>query len=149
MTDGLSNFFLDKESNRLFSFVSKGDLKNEQSVLEWLVDDDNRELDDEIEAVNHRMLDRLMETSPFLAVLFHDDECVECESILEGLENVDDEADQFGIDFVKNKEALAAKQYNVYHTPALVYFRKKVPIVYDGDLHDEEKVKRGKGTNIF
>jgi len=47
-----------------------GDLKNEQSVLEWLEDDDNRELDDEIEAVNYRMLDRLMESSPLLAVLF-------------------------------------------------------------------------------
>ncbi len=56
------------------------------------------------------------------------------------MENIDDEADQYGIDFVKNDEALAAKQYSVYHTPALVYFRKKVPIVYDGDLHDEERV---------
>ena len=52
------------------AIISPGDLKNEQSVLEWLVDDDNRELDDEIEAVNYRMLDRLMETSPFLAVFF-------------------------------------------------------------------------------
>ena len=28
-----------------------GDLKSEDSVLEWLTDDDNRELEDEIEAV--------------------------------------------------------------------------------------------------
>ncbi len=54
----------------LFSSPNSGDLKNEESVLEWLVDDDNRELEDEIEAVNYRMLDRLMETSPFLAVFF-------------------------------------------------------------------------------
>ena len=29
-----------------------GDLKSEDSVLEWLTDDDNRELEDEIEAVS-------------------------------------------------------------------------------------------------
>lgn len=47
-----------------------GDIKNEEGVLEWLIDDDNRELADEIEAVNKRMLDKLVEDSPFLAVLF-------------------------------------------------------------------------------
>ena len=47
-----------------------GDLKSEESVLEWLVDDDNRELEDEIEAVNFRMLDKLLETSPLIAVFF-------------------------------------------------------------------------------
>lgn len=48
----------------------EGDLQNEDSVLEWLIDDDNRELADEIEAVNERMLERLMDESPFLAVFF-------------------------------------------------------------------------------
>jgi hypothetical protein len=47
-----------------------GDLQNEESVLEWLIDDDNRELADEIESVNDRMLERLLEESPFLAVFF-------------------------------------------------------------------------------
>ena len=47
-----------------------GDLKSEESVLEWLVDDDNRELEDEIEAVNYRMLDKLLESSPLMAVFF-------------------------------------------------------------------------------
>lgn len=39
-------------------------------MLEWLIDDDNRELEDAIEAVNERMLDMLLEDSPFLAVFF-------------------------------------------------------------------------------
>ena len=47
-----------------------GDLQNELSVLEWLCDDDVRELKDEIEAVNTRMLERLLDESPFLAVFF-------------------------------------------------------------------------------
>ena len=38
--------------------------------MEWLTDDDNRELEDEIEAVNYRMLDKLLETSALIAVFF-------------------------------------------------------------------------------
>jgi len=117
-----------------------GDLKSEESVLEWLVDDDNRELEDEIEAVNFRMLDKLLETSPLMAVFFYDDECVECEAILEELETVDDEADAYGIDFVKNNDPHAARQYNIYNTPALVYFRRMSPVVFDGDLMDGERI---------
>lgn len=50
--------------------IFEGDLQNEQSVLEWLIDDDNRELADEIEEVNERMLERLMEESSLLCVFF-------------------------------------------------------------------------------
>lgn len=50
--------------------IFEGDLQNEQSVLEWLIDDDNRELADEIEEVNERMLERLMQESPLLCVFF-------------------------------------------------------------------------------
>lgn len=50
--------------------IFEGDLQNEQSVLEWLIDDDNRELADEIEEVNERMLERLMEESGLLCVFF-------------------------------------------------------------------------------
>ena len=45
-------------------------MQNEGSVLEWLTDDDNRELEGEIEAVNIRMLNRLMDETPFIAVFF-------------------------------------------------------------------------------
>lgn len=50
--------------------IFEGDLQNEQSVLEWLIDDDNRELADEIEEVNERMLERLMQESPLMCVFF-------------------------------------------------------------------------------
>jgi hypothetical protein len=69
-----------------------------------------------------------------------DDDCAECEAILESLEQIDDDADVFGIDFVKITDPATAKDYNVYHSPALVYFRKKMPVMFDGDLHDEERV---------
>ena len=39
-------------------------------VLEWLTDEDNRELADAIERVNSHMLDQLISSSDYLAVLF-------------------------------------------------------------------------------
>ncbi|XP_064114219.1 uncharacterized protein LOC135220720 isoform X11 [Macrobrachium nipponense] len=120
--------------------IFEGDMQNEGSVLEWLTDDDNRELEGEIEAVNIRMLNRLMDETPFIAVFFYEDDCYDCEQVLRELENIDDEVDMFGIDFVKINDPDAALRFNILHTPALVYFRKKTPLVYDGDLLDEEKV---------
>nr|XP_036223363.1 uncharacterized protein LOC106627696 isoform X7 [Bactrocera oleae] len=118
----------------------EGDLQNEQSVLEWLIDDDNRELADEIEEVNERMLDRLMADSTLLVVFFYEEDCAECEEILEELEEIDGEADMFGIDFVKIASIEAAKKYDVVNIPSLVYFRKQVPVLYDGDLHQHDKI---------
>lgn len=69
-----------------------------------------------------------------------DEECAECEEILEELEQIDGEADMFGIDFVKIASVEAAAAYEVINIPSLVYFRKQVPMLYDGDLHQHDKV---------
>ncbi|XP_076389661.1 hulk isoform X3 [Megachile rotundata] len=118
----------------------EGDLQNEESVLEWLIDDDNRELADEIESVNDRMLERLLDESPFLAVFFYDEDCPECDEIMEALEKIDGEADLFGIDFVKIFSPEVAEKYGILNVPSLVYFRKKTPLIYDGDLTQEDKI---------
>ena len=54
----------------LYFLTFLGDLKNENSVLEWVLNSDNRELDDAIEAVNMKMLNKLLQSSPFMAVFF-------------------------------------------------------------------------------
>ncbi|EAT37127.1 AAEL010839-PA [Aedes aegypti] len=118
----------------------EGDLQSEQSVLEWLIDDDNRELADEIEEVNERMLDRLMEQSPLLCVFYYDEDCQECEDILEELEMIDSEVDLYGIDFVKIASLNAAHKYGITTIPSLVYYRKQIPMLYDGDMHDHQRV---------
>lgn len=59
---------------------------------------------------------------------------------MEALEKIDGEADLFGIDFVKISSPEAAEKYNVLNVPSLVYFRKKTPLMYDGDLNQEDKV---------
>ncbi|XP_026322362.1 uncharacterized protein LOC113231978 isoform X3 [Hyposmocoma kahamanoa] len=119
----------------------EGDLQNEESILEWLIDDDNRELADEIESVNERMLERLLHESHLLVVFFYDEkDCPECEEILESLEQIDGEVDQFGIDFVKIASPEAAAKYNIVNIPSLLYFRKQVPMLYDGDLLQVDRV---------
>ena len=45
-----------------------------------------------------------------------------------------------GIDMVKISDPEAAAKYNIVNSPSLVFFRKRVPLLYDGDLGDEEKV---------
>ena len=65
--------------------------------------------------------------------ILDDEECLECEAVLEALEEIDDEADMYGIDFVKSDDEHTAKTVGgVFSTPALVYFRKGNPLVYDG-----------------
>lgn len=41
-----------------------------------------------------------------------------------------------GIDFVKINDDETAKKYGIVHTPALIYFRKRTPMVYDGKSAD-------------
>lgn len=50
------------------------------------------------------------------------------------LENIDDEADQLGIGFVKINDEDLADEYNLGTLPALVYYRHQIPIIYEGKL---------------
>ena len=78
--------------------------------MEWLIDDDNRELQDEIEHVNAKMLDKLVQKSPFLTVYFYEGDYNDddnCAQILEKLEELDDELDHFCIDLVKGRRDLS------------------------------------------
>ena len=52
--------------------------------------------------------------------------------VLNELENIDDDADQLGIAFVKINDPELADEYSLGSLPALVYYRKRIPVVYDG-----------------
>lgn len=60
--------------------------------------------------------------------------------VLNELENIDDECDQLGIAFVKIDNDDEAKEYGIEKIPSLVYFEKGVPMMYEGNLEEEEKV---------
>ena len=50
---------------------SADDIFNRDCILEWLIDESNRELDDEIEEVNLAMLNAFLRDSDTLAVMFY------------------------------------------------------------------------------
>ena len=54
--------------------------------------------------------------------------------MLQRLEEIDDDADQHKIGFVKINDKELAFEYGLEIMPSLVYYRKKIPIVYDGTL---------------
>lgn len=75
-------------------------------------------------------------TGTWLTTWYHVDkpECKKCIKALQELENIDDEADQLGIGFVKIADEALADEYNLQQLPALVYYRHKIPIIYTSKL---------------
>ncbi|KAK9884507.1 hypothetical protein WA026_007346 [Henosepilachna vigintioctopunctata] len=93
-----------------------------------------------IEEVTAKQLERVLAEKDFVAVFWYARSCTTCDRVLEELEKIDDDTDSFGVDFVKINDKRLAKQYGITKFPALTYFREKKPIIYDGDLMDEENV---------
>lgn len=60
-------------------------------------------------------------------------DCKKSSKALMELENIDDEADQLGIAFVKINDENLAKEYNLGELPKLVYYRNQIPIIYEGN----------------
>ncbi|CAH1962777.1 unnamed protein product [Acanthoscelides obtectus] len=122
-----------------FREIYPGDLMQEEAILEWILDLRDSE-PDIIENVDRKTLQVLINDVNHLAVLFYTDDCEECEEVLEELETIDDETDEHGIQFVKSKDAKLASEIGIFSFPALVYYETGVPIMYDGDLTNEDKV---------
>lgn len=55
-------------------------------------------------------------------------------TVLAELEKIDDDCDRHGIQFVKIDDQRAAGAFGIDHIPAIVYFEKQIPNVYDGKL---------------
>jgi thiol-disulfide isomerase/thioredoxin len=118
----------------------KGDMKKPESILKWVTSEEALDKPDEIEEVNHKMLDKMLDKSPYIAVLFTKEKCSECDKVLTELENIDHIAEENDIDFVKVKDPKLAKEYNIVTFPTLIFFRKRFPQFYEGNLKDEETV---------
>lgn len=71
-------------------------------------------------------------------------QCRRCAKALQELENIDDEADQLGIGFVKIHDESLAEEYNLGSLPALVYYRHQTPIIYEGSC-----LSFSEGTSIL
>ena len=68
------------------------------------------------------------------------EESDECEKVLEELENIDDELDETGIIFVTTEDTGFAKKHGIKSFPTLAFFRNKEPLIFKGDIEDEDEV---------
>lgn len=65
------------------------------------------------------------------------------------MENIDDEADQLGIGFVKIHDESLSDEYNLGQLPALVYYRHQIPILYEGKAKKFQFVTKQNIYNVF
>lgn len=56
------------------------------------------------------------------------------------MENIDDELDETGIIFVTTEDMGLAKKNGIKNFPTLAFFRNKEPLIYSGDVEDEDEV---------
>lgn len=75
--------------------------------------------------------------------MLDDNDDKESVDALKELENIDDDTDKHGIQFVKIDDAKVAKEFGIDELPTLVYFENKIPSLYDGMYWVFEWVKDG------
>ena len=65
------------------------------------------------------------------------------EAVLEIMEDIDDDCDIHGVHFVKISDPAAAYHHGISSMPTLVYFKNKLPNVYEGSIvtHYEQLLK--------
>jgi len=128
------SFFRDRQI-----FIYDGDLKDEEAVLEFITDEDNMAMPDKIEDVDADQLISIVETDPFVTVFFYDESKTSSKA-LEHMEDIDDETDVFHIRFLRINDPELADDYSLTRIPCLVFFRREIPIVYAGDMNDENEM---------
>ena len=69
-------------------------------------------------------------------------ECDTCLDVLQGLENIDDDAERQGIHLVKTTDTEFAEKMGIEpeEIPSLVFFNDQMPNLFDGDISAEEEV---------
>lgn len=78
----------------------------------------------------------MLHFNEFLRRFLDDETDKSSRKILTELENIDDECDDVGIDFVKISDEGAAQSHDLSGLPVLVYFRNRFPQVYEGGAQD-------------
>jgi len=119
--------------------IYDGDLKDEEAVLDFLTDEDNMAIPDKIEDVDADLLISIVESDPFVTVIFYDESKASSKA-LEHVEEIDEETDVFQIRFLRINDKELAEDYSLPKLPCLVFFRREIPIVYAGELSDEHEM---------
>jgi len=115
-------------------------LESGEAVLTWIVTESMG--DNTIESVTDNMLDALVVDNDHVAAVFCDKNDPTSQDLVENMEHIDDDAVnfQFPIKFVQIHNSPAAQEYGLTELPALIYFDKQIPNIYDGDINDNEEI---------
>ena len=115
-----------------------------KEVLEWVTSTDVLDNPDEIETLNQKGLEKFLDKSKFVVVLFtREDKYKQCELVKEELEKIDHEVERNDVDFVSISNERVAKEFGVTSFPTLVFFNQRFPQFFDGkDILDENEVYR-------
>ena len=73
-------------------------------------------------------------------ILDQHENCETCLDVLQGLENIDDDAQRQNIALVKTVDAEFAESIGISEFPALVFYKDGTPNLFDGDITAEEEV---------
>ena len=78
----------------------------------------------------------------FLVILDSQDDCETCLDVLQGLENIDDDAERQDVHLVKTTDSEFAEKMGIEadEIPSIIYFNEQMPNLFDGDISAEEEV---------
>ncbi len=97
-----------------------------------------------LEELNSSQLDKLLSVGDrgHVAVLWYSrSNCRRCQTVMEELDSIGDDAAKFGVTLVKVNDNRRAKAVGVRRFPALAFYRRGHDVeIFDGDLHDEDEV---------
>ncbi|MCP9257923.1 hypothetical protein DINM_001107 [Dirofilaria immitis] len=102
--------------------------------------------DNTIEDVDEDKIDEIIRDATKNLVIFLYDgyaKCPSCGEALAEVEKIDDDIEATGyIEVVKTDDRSVARELGIATFPAMVYFRRKNPITYDGDFKDSDTILR-------
>ena len=78
----------------------------------------------------------------FFVILDSQDDCETCLDVLQGLENIDDDAERQDVHLVKTTDIDFAEKMGIEadEIPSIIYFNEQMPNLFDGDISAEEEV---------
>ena len=109
--------------------IYAGDLKNEEAVLEWLLvqkDPSNEAIED---SEGDSLLRVIEDTESVAVFVYSQTECENCLSVLQSLENIDDDTERQDIKMVKTVDEKFAADVGIVEFPGLVFFHNQVLVL--------------------
>jgi len=136
-TFGIRNFpsisvFRDQKNT-----IYEGEILNQESVTDFLTSENKAVKDTEIEQVSVQELDTLVSQNKFVAVFFFSEDKT---TKFKRTSKVIKTAGELDIRVVAINDLALVAEYNLEVLPALVYYRHKIPILFEGDMSKENDV---------